>query len=125
LRLICSCSFSTLTVSYSLDINARVEVWSSVTFVDVSSSSATTEGVTKEEVSTILAKEGVITSAALYTVSTILAKEGVITSATNDAVIANAAREEVTTIAAIDEVITSATNDGVMARTTADNVISA
>jgi hypothetical protein len=107
LRLICSCSFSTLTVSYSLDINARVEVWSSVTFVDVSSSSAATEGVTKEEVSTILAKEGVITSA------------------TNDAVIANAAREEVTTIAAIDEVITSATNDGVMARTTADNVISA
>jgi hypothetical protein len=58
---ISSCSFSTLTVSYSLNIDARIEVWSSVTIVDVSSTSGAIYGVTKEEVITVLAKEGVIT----------------------------------------------------------------
>jgi hypothetical protein len=124
LCLISSCSFSTLTVTYSLNIGARIEVWSSVTIVDVSSTSAAIYGIAKEEIIAILAKEGIITRATIYAVITILAKEAVTTRATNDAIIVIAAREKITTVEAIDEVITRATKDGVRTRTTAYNVIS-
>ena len=54
LCLIYSGSFSSLTVSYSLNINARIEVGSSVTIVYISSTSATIYGVAKEVIITIL-----------------------------------------------------------------------
>jgi hypothetical protein len=62
---ISSCSFSTLTVSYSLNIGAHIEVWSSVTTVDVSSASGAIYGIAKEEIITILAREKVITNATI------------------------------------------------------------